>query len=84
MNHSSNASTSTAPTSAGQFRPFSPYRPIVTYRLSYQARPAPTGFSSNAPVGVTSNATFDPTLRLYSLRNGAGIVTRPQVENFTR
>lgn len=42
------------------------------------------GFSRNDPDGVTSNATFDPPLRPYFFRNGAGIVIRPRVENFTR
>lgn len=45
---------------------------------------AATGFNRNAPEGVTANATFDPPLRPYFSRNGAGIVTRPRVENFTR
>lgn len=45
---------------------------------------ASTGFSKNAPEGVTSYATFAPHLRLKFLRSGAGIVTRPRVENFTR
>jgi len=43
-----------------------------------------TGFSRNAPDGVTSNTTFDPPLNPHFFRNGAGIVTRPSVENFTR
>jgi hypothetical protein len=51
---------------------------------SYQDRRAGTGFSRNAPDGVTSNATFEPPLIPYFFRNGAGIVTRPRVENFTR
>ena len=41
-------------------------------------------FSKSAPDGVTSNATFEPLLRPHFFRNGAGIVTRPRVENFTR
>ncbi len=49
-----------------------------------QDRLLPTGFNRNAPHGVTSNANFDPPLIPYFFRNGAGIVTRPRVENFTR
>lgn len=41
-------------------------------------------FSRNAPDGATSNATRDPPLMPYFFRNGAGIVTLPRVENFTR
>lgn len=53
-------------------------------RNDAQDRPATIGFSRNAPDGVTSSATFDPPLMPYIFRNGAGIVTRPRVENFTR
>lgn len=53
-------------------------------RNDAQDRAATTGFSRKAPDGVTSNATFDPLLMPYFFRNGAGIVTRPRVENFTR
>lgn len=37
-----------------------------------------------APDGVTSIAAFDSPLKPYFFRNGAGIVTRPRVENLTR
>jgi len=42
-----------------------------------------TGFSKNAHDGVASIASRDPALMPYFLRNGAGIVTRPRVENST-
>jgi hypothetical protein len=51
---------------------------------SYQDFRAAIGFSRNAPDGVTSSATFTPPLMPYIFRTGAGIVTRPRVENFTR
>jgi hypothetical protein len=53
-------------------------------RNSHQAFRATIGFSRNAPVGVTSIITLAPPLIPYFFSTGAGIVTRPRVENFTR
>ncbi len=50
---------------------------------NYRDRCEATSFSRNAPEGATSIATRDPPLMSYNFLNGAGIVTRPRVENFT-
>ena len=53
-------------------------------RNSYARLESATGFNKIAPEDVTSNATREPPLMPYFFRNGAGIVTLPRVENFTR
>ncbi len=53
-------------------------------KTSDQDRRVATGLNKNAPDGVTSNTIFVSPLIPNFFRSGAGIVTRPRVENFTR